>query len=148
MLTPRNNRAAAGTHYLSIFRIFEFQVSRLLHPSIWMIPQPYHLHPANSEHVWHYILLWTVVLQNKACQTVCYITCRMCSFSQPIYLTLILHLLVIATNIRCLNKSWLLPCKLSFFWGGGRPFKITALDLPKLSFMALRLKRLEMPSLS
>ena len=32
------------------------------------ISQPNHSHLASSTHVWHYIPLWTVVIQNETCQ--------------------------------------------------------------------------------
>ena len=52
-----------------------------------------------------------------------------------------------ANKIRYLiNKLWLLPCEFSwvFFFC---PFKILAMNCFKLSFLVLRLKRLETPSL-
>ena len=37
-----------------------------------------------------------------------------CSFCLPLHLNLLLHLFVIANNIRCfINKLWLLPCEFS-----------------------------------
>ena len=36
--------------------------------SIWMIPRPYHPHPANNEHICLYLIQWTVVHQNNVCQ--------------------------------------------------------------------------------
>ena len=73
------------------------------------------------------------------------ITCVKCCSCQPPHLALILQI-VIANNIRCLiNKLWLLPCEFScyFFY----PFKIVALGSPRLSFVALELKRLRTPDL-
>ena len=116
--------------------------------SIRMIPQPYHSHSASSEPVWHHIVLWTVVLQNKVYQeyTVCncqIITCLMSSFCQAFHQTLILHLFVITNNIRCLiNKLWLLPCEFSHLF---YPSKIAVSGLPELNIVVLKRKKVGEP---
>ena len=75
------------------------------------------------------------------------IPCPMCSFSQPLHLTLTLYLFVIVNNIWYLiNKLWLLPRKffsVSFFF-----FRIASMEPPDLSFMVLELKKLENPDLT
>ena len=73
------------------------------------------------------------------------VTCQMCSFYQRLYLTMILHLVVIVNNIRFLiKKLWLLPC--GFIWVFFCPFKIVG--PPGLSFVTLGLKRLGTPDLN
>ena len=76
MLTVKKNtiKTTDINHWSSVFRRFQVQVPCLCHASIWTIPLPYHPHPASSEHVWHYISLWIVVLQDKVYQA---ITCLM-----------------------------------------------------------------------
>ena len=75
------------------------------------------------------------------------ITCLMYSFCQPLQLTLILHLFVIANNTCPINELWLLPCKFSFFFFFFFLAFFISADTFGVSFVALRLKRLGTPTI-
>ena len=75
---------------------------------------------SSKQYVLHYILLWTVVLQNTVCWEYAIFTTvkslLVIYSSCQLHLTLI-HLFVITNNIRCLiNKLWLLAFEFSWFF--------------------------------
>ena len=47
--------------------LIDLQYLEELCTSIWEISQSYHPHPASSEYILYYILLWTLILQNEEC---------------------------------------------------------------------------------
>ena len=70
-----------------------------------MITQPYHPNPVSCEHVTPYISLRTDTVENATYKEYAAFTTVKSTFCQPLHLTLILHLFVIANNIRYLiNK--------------------------------------------
>ena len=115
-----------------------------------MIPQPYYIQKREKS----CLALWTTVnwcFPKWSMISMEFTTVKLslvwCAPSVNLfYLALILHLFVIANNIRCfINKLGLLLWE--FSWVFFSPFKTVAFDLSKLSFVALGLKRLGTPTL-
>ena len=142
---------ADGTHWSSVFRRFQVQISCFQHPwfffhitmCIYLDDFPTLLPILSKKRVCREQLFFKMNLANTMLQS--QLSNHLLS-DMFLYLNLIIHLFLIANNIRCLiDKSWLLPCEFRFF---SCPLKFAALDSPDISFVVLELKRLGAPVLN